>query len=65
MIKNYRDIYRFVNHGGCFNFISCNHCWRLLGRIRRKSSQPMRSVITLMKMSVTGFDRSCGRLYWW
>jgi hypothetical protein len=38
MIKNFKDTVVLLITAGDFNFISCNHCWRLLGRTRRKSS---------------------------
>jgi hypothetical protein len=38
MIKNYRDIIVLLITAGVLILLAANHCWRLLGRTRRKSS---------------------------
>jgi hypothetical protein len=49
MIKNFKDtVVLSLITAGVLILISCNHCWRLLGRTRRKIS-PVDDICKLLR----------------
>jgi hypothetical protein len=64
MIKNYRDIIVLLITAGVLILLAViivGDYWVAL-----EENRPIdESVITLMKMSVTGLSGRSGRLYWW